>query len=255
MGSTPNQYQQSGPIGNYPSQWWGNEFQGGNYFQPQQQLWQNPFSPMSAADWAALKDKYNPTQAPAPPPQPGTIEHAESIAGVPRSRIDYPGYMQAMATLYGTKTNLGVPQGYQGGQGGDGYYYQTPTGERMYSPIAYEYQGKYYEPHQGALDWVNRYLSEKSGVKESRYGTKTTDLSMAITGRISDYLAEKFGWTGIDWGVPDTRVGDYGYRSDLGAYGGQDLGFGGGIGEDPGGWGGFGDNEGYGGGEGGARGW
>jgi len=189
MGSTPNQYQQSGPIGNYPSQWWGNEFQGGNYFQPQQQLWQNPFSPMSAADWAALKEKYNPTQAPAPPPQPGTIEHAESIAGVPRSRIDYPGYMQAMATLYGTKTNLGVPQGYQGGEGGGGYYYQTPTGERMYSPIAYEYQGKYYEPHQGALDWFAQGYGTGQG---KSWGLSAPERAVTDWGQVGDYMFGDF---------------------------------------------------------------
>ena len=54
------------PTSTGPNQYWGsqNQFGGSPQSQAGQPLWQNPFSPMNAGDWAALEDKYFPTADP-----------------------------------------------------------------------------------------------------------------------------------------------------------------------------------------------
>jgi hypothetical protein len=147
---------------------------------------------MNAADWATLENLYYPPpveSAPAPAPEVGTYEHYVAAGGSPRGgtgSAGYARYRQAMATIYGDR----VQGEFLGGEGG---LYDV-GGQQFNSPYVFDYQGNYYEPHRGALNWASD-LAQQYGVgpgeAETMFGPSPNP---DIFGTIAAQLAE--------WGVP-----------------------------------------------------
>jgi len=185
MGSTPQNQEQNFSYGGM-----GNQYSAPNWWVPSQGqqssqgLWQNPFSPMTSADWAALREQYYPAPTPPPPPAIGTLEHAQQMAGGPihvknTGTREYANYMQAMATLYGTPVTMTEQFA---GEGEAGSQYK-----------AYEYQGKTYKPSMDALNWASNLAQQHGGIgpgqAESLFGPAPNP---AFTQSIQGWFQENF---------------------------------------------------------------
>jgi hypothetical protein len=174
-----------------PNWWAGQGAMGGQQQGGGQPLWQNPFSPMTPADWDALKEQYYPKPVSPPPPmppEPGTLPHAQQQAAqagyTPSFNTgspEYASYLRAMGTIFGTPTTT-INQ--FSGEGEAGTEIQ-----------GYVYQGKFYEPDRAALNWAKNLAQTQGGIgpgqAESLYGPHANP---AIFGTIAAKLQE--------WGVP-----------------------------------------------------
>jgi hypothetical protein len=125
-----------------------------------------------------------------------------------------------MATIYGTPT-----QGkFLGGEGG---LYEV-DGRQYNSPTVYEYGGKYYEPHQGGLNWARQVVESRGGVgpgeAETMFGPgqnpgMVESISQQLGGFVGTELGYVSGVEGADVGIGfGYGIGEgYGYGETEGA--------------------------------------
>jgi len=227
------------PTSTGPNQYWGsqNQFGGGPQAQGGQPLWQNPFSPMTSADWAALENKHFPStrlqdiqdrdkwagelsasdqaflaESRGPAPEPGTAAHARMLFGSTPSI----GQRNWYATLFGERVGPAGGAGANiGEQGGDEKYYL--------------WEGQRYEAHRGLERWGEENIGGFSGTTESWGGPSPNPGAFStIAGWLQEHTP--FGHFPQSW-MAVTRPGWI--------PGGTEAGLGGTpSGTDPGSWGG-----------------